>query len=37
MMGFSSSPPRPDRVWAHPASYPTGTVGSYAGDKAAGA
>jgi hypothetical protein len=32
---FFSSPPRPDRLWAHPASYPMGTGGSFPGGKAA--
>jgi hypothetical protein len=32
-----SSPRRSDRLWAHPASYPMGTGGSFPGGKAAGA
>jgi hypothetical protein len=32
-----SSPPRPERLWAHPASHPVGTRGSFPGGKAAGA
>jgi hypothetical protein len=36
---FFSSPPRPDRLWAHPASYPMGIGGgggsSFPGSKAA--
>jgi hypothetical protein len=32
-----SPPHRPDRLVAHPASYPTGTGGSFPGGKAAGA
>jgi hypothetical protein len=32
-----SSPPRPDRFWGHPASYPMDTRGSFAGGKAPGA
>jgi hypothetical protein len=30
---FSSSPPRSDRFWAHPASYPLGSRGSFPGVK----
>jgi hypothetical protein len=30
-----TSPYRPDRIWAHPASYPMNTVGSFSGGKAA--
>jgi hypothetical protein len=30
---FFSLPPRPERFWAHPASYPMGTWGSFPGDK----
>jgi hypothetical protein len=33
---FFSSLPRADRLWAHPASYPMGTRGSFPGGKAAG-
>jgi hypothetical protein len=35
--GFSSSPQSPDRLCAHPASYPVGTGGSFPVVKAAGA
>jgi hypothetical protein len=31
-----SSPRCPDRLWAHPTSYPMGTGGSFPGDKTAG-
>jgi len=31
---YFSSPPRPERLWAYPASYPMGT---FPGSKAAGA
>jgi hypothetical protein len=34
---FSRSPRRPDRLWAHPASYPMGNGDSFPGGKAAGA
>jgi hypothetical protein len=34
---FFSSPSRPDRFWAHPASYPVGIMGSFPEGKAAGA
>jgi hypothetical protein len=34
--GFLSSPPYPDHLWAHSASYPMGTAGSFPGGKAAG-
>jgi hypothetical protein len=34
---FFSSPPSLDRLWAHPASYPMSTGGSFSGGKAAGA
>jgi hypothetical protein len=30
-----SSPQRPDRLWAHPASYPMGTEDSFPAGKAA--
>jgi len=33
---FFSSPPPPDRVRVHPASYPMGNSGSFPGGKAAG-
>jgi hypothetical protein len=32
---FFSSPPCPERLWGHPASYPMGTRGSFPGGKAA--
>jgi hypothetical protein len=32
-----SSPRRPDQLWVHSTTYPMGAVGSFAGDKAAGA
>jgi hypothetical protein len=34
---YVSTPRRLDRVWSHPASYPVGTGGSFAGVNAAGA
>jgi len=33
---FFSSPPRPDRLWGYPASYPMGTRGSLPGGKGPG-
>jgi hypothetical protein len=36
-LGFSSSSPCPDRLWAHPASYPVGTRSSFSWGKMAGA
>jgi len=32
---FFSSPPCPDQLWGHPASYPMGTQSSFSGGKAA--
>jgi hypothetical protein len=34
---FFSSPPRPDRLWCHPTSYPMSTGGADPEGKAAGA
>jgi hypothetical protein len=34
---FLSSSQPPDRLWAHPASYPMGTGGSFPGGKTTGA
>jgi len=35
-MGYFSSPPRQDGLWAQSPSYPVGNRGSYFGSKAAG-
>jgi hypothetical protein len=33
---FFSSPPRPDRLFSQPASYPMGTASSFSGEKRPG-
>jgi len=36
-LGIFLSLPHPERLWAHPASFPMGTRGSFPGDRVAGA